>query len=109
MLSMTSRTNVHGPASYLMNTGFLLPGFPCMGAWISYALGNINENLPAFIVLPMDEDLPYNQRGNFSAGFLPVSHQGTVIQANASEPLAHLRASPRADGTPNGPNRKGLK
>ena len=32
ILSMASKTNVHGPASYMMNTGFTLPGFPCMGA-----------------------------------------------------------------------------
>ncbi len=92
LLSMTSRTNVHGPASYLMNTGFQLPGFPCLGAWVSYGLGNINENLPAFIVLPDGRGLPYNQRGNFSSGFLPVTHQGTMIQANLAEPLHGLRA-----------------
>jgi hypothetical protein len=31
LMAMTSRTNVHGPGSYLANTGFLLPGFPCVG------------------------------------------------------------------------------
>ncbi|HTN74371.1 MAG TPA: DUF1501 domain-containing protein [Pirellulaceae bacterium] len=90
LLSMTSRTNVHGPASYLMNTGFLLPGFPCFGAWISYGLGSLTENLPDFVVLPDTRGLPYNQRGNFSAGFLPVQHQGTVINTSASEPLHDL-------------------
>jgi hypothetical protein len=64
-----------------MNTGFLLPGFPCFGAWISYALGSECDNLPAFVVLPDTKGLPYNQRGNFSSGFLPVTHQGTVIQS----------------------------
>src|SRR5262249_14223937 len=39
LMAMASKTNVHGPASYMMNTGFLLPGFPCLGAWVSYALG----------------------------------------------------------------------
>ena len=34
LMSVKSKTNVHGPASYLMNTGFVLPGFPCMGAWL---------------------------------------------------------------------------
>ncbi len=92
LLSMTSRTNVHGPASYLMNTGFLLPGFPSFGAWVSYALGSITEELPAFVVLPDARGLPYNQRGNFSAGFLPVSHQGTVIQAHLPEPMHGLHA-----------------
>jgi hypothetical protein len=81
LMAMQSRTNVHGPGSYLMNTGFLLPGFPCFGAWISYALGSECDNLPAFVVLPDTKGLPYNQRGNFSSGFLPVTHQGTVIQS----------------------------
>jgi hypothetical protein len=63
----------------MMNTGFVLPGFPCMGAWVSYALGNLSDNLPTFVVLPDARGLPYNQQGNFSAGFLPAMHQGTVI------------------------------
>jgi hypothetical protein len=79
LMAMASKTNVHGPGSYMMNTGFLLPGFPCLGAWVSYALGNITDNLPTFIVLPDTRGLPYNQQGNFSAGFLPAMHQGTVI------------------------------
>src|SRR6266536_573412 len=92
LMAMVSRTNVHGPGSYLMNTGFLLPGFPCFGAWVSYALGCETDNLPAFVVLPDPKGLPYNQKGNFSPGFLPVSHQGTIINAGASEPVPHLRA-----------------
>ena len=31
LMAMTSKTNVHGPGSYLQNTGFMLPGFPCAG------------------------------------------------------------------------------
>jgi hypothetical protein len=64
----------------MMNTGFLLPGFPCLGAWVSYGLGNLADNLPSFVVLPDPRGLPYNQRGNFSAGFLPATHEGTVIE-----------------------------
>lgn len=92
LMAMQSRTNVHGPASYLMNTGFLLPGFPCLGAWVSYALGNEADNLPTFVVLPDRRGLPYNQRGNFSSGFLPVSHQGTLLDAGAPHPIAALKA-----------------
>ncbi|MFM7054588.1 MAG: DUF1501 domain-containing protein, partial [Bacteroidota bacterium] len=51
-MAMASKSNVHGPASYMMNTGFILPGFPCMGAWISYAIGSLRDNLPTFVVLP---------------------------------------------------------
>ena len=89
LMAMTSKTNVHGPGSYLANTGFLLPGFPCMGAWVSYALGRLTDNLPAFVVLPDVRGLPYNQKGDFSSGFLPVTHQGTVI--NGSAPLPDLQ------------------
>jgi hypothetical protein len=91
-MAMQSRTNVHGPASYLMNTGFLLPGFPCAGAWISYALGSLTDELPTFVVLPDTRGLPYNAKGNFSSGFLPVTHQGTVINTGAAEPIANLKA-----------------
>ena len=92
LMAMQSKTNVHGPGSYLMNTGFILPGFPCLGAWVSYGLGSLTDNLPTFIVLPDARGLPYNNKGNFSAGFLPVSHQGTTINAGAAEPIADLKA-----------------
>ncbi|APW59271.1 DUF1501 domain-containing protein [Paludisphaera borealis] len=90
LMAMASKTNVHGPASYMMNTGFLLPGFPCMGAWISYGLGDLTDNLPTFVVLPDPKGLPYNQKGNFSAGFLPARHQGTVINAASARPVPDL-------------------
>ena len=90
LMAMSSKTNVHGPASYMMNTGFLLPGFPCFGSWVSYALGSLSDNLPDFIVLPDARGLPYNQKGNFSAGFLPARHQGTLIQAASPRPVPDL-------------------
>lgn len=92
LMAVASKTNVHGPASYMMNSGFVSPGFPCMGAWISYALGGLSDNLPAFVVLPDGRGLPYNQKGNFSCGFLPVAHQGVVINAGAPTPIADLVA-----------------
>lgn len=91
--AMTGRSNVHGQNAYLLNNGFLLPGFPCMGAWISYGLGSLSDNLPAFIVLPDARGLPYNGRGCFTAGFLPAVHQGTVIKADSQQPIADLFAS----------------
>ncbi|MBL9128028.1 MAG: DUF1501 domain-containing protein, partial [Verrucomicrobiales bacterium] len=92
LMAIESRTNVHGPASFLMNTGSLLPGFPSLGAWVSYALGNQADNLPTFVVLPDARGLPYNQRGNFSAGFLPATHAATILDAGAAEPIPYLRA-----------------
>ncbi len=90
LMAMGSKTNVHGPGSYMQNTGFTLPGFPCMGAWISYALGNLTDNLPTFVVLPDSRGLPYNAAGNFSAGFLPITHQGTIIKPTAPTPISDL-------------------
>lgn len=90
LMAVQSKTNVHGPASYMMNTGFLSPGFPCLGAWISYGLGRLSDNLPTFVVLPDTRGLPYNNTGNFSAGFLPATHQGTVIRPTSPVPIADL-------------------
>jgi hypothetical protein len=90
LMALSSKTNVHGPASYMMNTGFILPGFPCMGAWISYGLGRLCDNLPTFVVLPDARGLPYNQQGNFTSAFLPVTHQGTVIQTSSASPIPDL-------------------
>ncbi|MBX3423369.1 MAG: DUF1501 domain-containing protein [Pirellulaceae bacterium] len=92
LMAMTTKTNVHGPGTYMMNSGFLLPGFPCLGAWVSYALGNLTDNLPTFVVLPDARGLPYNQKGCFSAGFLPSLHEGLVIDAGAQPPIADLFA-----------------
>jgi hypothetical protein len=92
LMAMTTKTNVHGPGTYMNNSGFLLPGFPCMGAWISYALGNLTDDLPTFVVLPDSRGLPYNQKGCFSAGFLPPVHEGIVIDATAKQPVPDLFA-----------------
>lgn len=108
LMAMASKTNVHGPGTYMMNSGFLLPGFPCMGAWISYALGNLTDNLPTFIVLPDAKGLPYNQRGPFSSGFLPAVHQGTVINAASDTPVPDLFANERFEFATKAANREGL-
>ena len=100
LMAVASKTNVHGPASYMMNTGFMQPGFPCMGAWLSYGLGRLSDNLPTFVVLPDARGLPYNQKGNFAAGFLPVAHAGTILNAGGNPPIPDLvpkNPSPDAD------------
>jgi hypothetical protein len=90
LLALQSKSNVHGPASFMMNTGFVLPGFPSMGAWLSYGLGRLSDNLPTFVVLPDARGLPYNQKGNFTSGFLPQNHQGVILQAGANPPIPDL-------------------
>ena len=86
----------HPTALYLMNTGNAFGGDPAMGAWVSYGLGTVNENLPAFLVLP---DIGYPQGGsaNWSNGFLPAHYQGTVLRPTGS-PI--LDMEPPAGVTP---------
>ena len=108
LMAMVSKTNVHGPASYMQNTGFVSPGFPCMGAWVSYALGRLSDNLPAFVVLPDARGLPYNNRGNFSPGFLSAAHQATLIRPNAATPIANIRPPAMARHITAGSEAEGL-
>ena len=86
--SLTAKSNTHGPACCQMNTGFVTEGFPSAGAWASYALGNENENLPAYVAIPDVRGIPPGGPANWSAGFLPGEHQATVF--NAAEPILNL-------------------
>jgi hypothetical protein len=104
---MASKSNIHGPATFMQNTGFILPGFPSAGGWISYALGNLTENLPDFVVLPDPRGMPPNGPANWSAGFLPASHQATMIRAGTPEPILDLNA-PRSYGITPAAERDGL-
>lgn len=91
VMSLMAKSNVHGPATFMQNTGFILPGFPSAGAWISYALGSLTDNLPVFVVLPDPRGVPPNGPANWSAGFLPASHQATVIRAGSQDPIYDLQ------------------
>ena len=88
--SLQSKSNVHGPATFMQATGFVLPGFPSVGSWISYGLGSMNDNLPTFVVLPDARGFAPNGPMNWSAGFLPAEHQGTMIRPSAKNPIADL-------------------
>ncbi len=88
--NMVAKSNVHGPATFMQNTGFVLPGFPSMGSWISYGLGSMNDNLPTFVVLPDSRGFAPGGPGNWSAGFLPAGHQGTLIRASSANPIYDL-------------------
>ena len=88
--SMVSKSNVHGPATFMQNSGFVLPGFPSMGSWISYGLGSLTDNLPTFVVLPDARGFAPNGAENWTAGFLPATHQGTMIRAGKTNPIYDL-------------------
>src|SRR6056297_1028855 len=89
--SMHSKSALHRPACFMMNTGFTLPGFPSMGSWVTYGLGSEADDLPAFVVLPDPRGLPPGGIINWGAGFLPAMHQATTLDtSNARQPIADL-------------------
>ena len=88
--NLVGKTGVHSQATLLQATGFQTPGFPGMGAWISYGLGSLNDNLPTFVVLPDHRGFGPSGPKNWAAGFLPAQHQGTVIRPGAKNPIADL-------------------
>ena len=80
--SMVAKSANHMPAIAQMNSGFVLTGFPAMGAWVSYGLGSENQDLPAYVVLPDPRSLPWGGSLNWSSAFLPASHQGTAFRTS---------------------------
>src|SRR5688500_6719444 len=100
--NLVSKSNVHGPATFMQATGFILPGFPSMGAWASYGLGSMSDNLPTFVVLPDPRGFAPNGPKNWGAGFLPAEHQGTTIRPGSANPINDLFPPERSYVTRNG-------
>ncbi|HEY1049126.1 MAG TPA: DUF1501 domain-containing protein, partial [Prosthecobacter sp.] len=67
----------HGPALLMMNNGTMTERVPSMGSWMSYGLGNDNENLPSFVVLCPGKPVRFSVL--WSSAFLPAQHQGVYI------------------------------
>jgi hypothetical protein len=78
--SMVADSANHTPALFVQNSGFQFNGFPALGSWLSYGLGSAVEDLPAFVVLPDGRGEPNGAASNWSSGFLPAEHQGTVFR-----------------------------
>ena len=78
---MQSKTNTHGPGCVFVNTGHPTEGFPSAGAWVSYALGSMVDNLPTYVAIPDIRGEPPNGKANWSNGFLPAKHQAITMAA----------------------------
>jgi hypothetical protein len=87
--SMVARSANHMPAVAQMNTGFILTGFPAMGAWITFALGTENQNLPSFVVIPDPYSYPWGGTLQWTNGFLPAYCQGTPFR-RGGDPVPDL-------------------
>jgi hypothetical protein len=73
----------HPTAMYQMNCGNRFGGDPAIGAWVTYGLGSVNQDLPGFIVLP-EVSYPQGGSANWSNGYLPASYQGTALRPKGS-------------------------
>jgi len=86
--SLTTKSNTHGPAENVMSTGFTVEGFPSMGAWLTYALGSENHDLPAFVAIEDPRGGPQTGPNNWANGFLPAAFQGTPF--STTKPIRSL-------------------
>ena len=80
----------HDPASKFLHTGFQLTGRPSAGAWVSYALGSDNQDLPNYIVMNsgINQGVPQDA-AIWGSGFLPSHHQGVMFRSG-DEPVLYL-------------------
>ena len=93
--SMHSSHSNHFNATLGMHTGSFTFARPSLGSWLSYGLGSMNRNLPAFVVLAPQQ--PYAGGQVWASDFLPAEHQGTWVVPGA-EPVANIQR--RAPSTP---------
>ncbi len=86
--SMRNSHADHFQATLGMHTGSVTFPRPSIGAWISYGLGTLNQNLPSFVVIA--PNLPYAGTQVWSSDFLPGCHQGTLVSPG-QEPIPNIR------------------
>jgi hypothetical protein len=82
----------HAPAQIFFNTGFGQPGRPSMGSWVTYGLGCVTQDLPAFVVMSTGAGIS-GGAANWSSGFLPTYHSGVRFR-NSGDPILNV-SSPK--------------
>ena len=98
--SMQTEAINHDPAVTFFQTGFQIAGRPSIGAWISYGLGSIGQDLPSFVVMVSQgsgntQALAERQWGS---GFLPTKYQGVKFRSGA-DPVLYLSDPEGYSGT----------
>src|SRR5687768_7544208 len=91
--SMNTEAINHEPAITYMQTGNQITGRPCLGAWASYGLGSLNQNLPTFVVMvavPSNtEQVQAISARLWSSGYLPGEHAGVSFRT-AGDPILFI-------------------
>ncbi len=92
----------HDPAITYIQTGSQIPGRPSLGAWLSYGLGSMNQNLPAFVVLHSSWTGRKSAQALYErlwgTGFLPSEHAGVSLRSQG-DPVLFLSNPPGVSGT----------
>ncbi len=87
----------HDPAITYICTGHQLPGRASLGAWLSYGLGSMNDNLPSFVVMTPSWTGRKEAQALFNrlwgSGFLPSQHQGVALRSSG-DPVLFLSNPP---------------
>lgn len=90
--SMTTAVNEHAQGNFVMHSGFPFMGYPSAGAWMSYGLGNDNQDLPGYVVLQSGSAVPpHGGVSLYSSGFLPGQHQGSILEADRPDAIRNIR------------------
>ena len=82
----------HDPAITYIQTGSQIPGRPSLGAWLSYGLGRLNENLPSYVVMHARSKFPEQSLFGrlWGTGFMPSEHQGVLLRSEG-DPVLYLK------------------
>jgi hypothetical protein len=95
--SMQTEAINHEPAITYMQTGNQVTGRPCLGAWASYGLGSLNQNLPTFVVLVArpsnQEQVQAISARLWQSGYLPGEHAGCSFRS-AGDPILYINNPP---------------
>jgi len=95
--SVYGQSNDHVQATYEMQMGQTRMGFPSLGSWVTYGLGSESSSLPAYVVIHDARGGPIGGVNDWSSGFLPAAHQGTLFRATG-DPIVDLK--PPSDVSP---------
>lgn len=84
----------HEPAITYLQTGFMIAGKPCIGSWLAYGLGSMNQSLPTFVVLNATHS---NPKANvqaisarlWSSGFLSGKYSGVALRSGG-DPVLYI-------------------
>ena len=80
---------VHSAAQYELFTGRVVPGFPSMGSWVVYGLGNESQSMPSYVVMPDPDGALEAGQPMYANGFLPSAHQPTMLRPG-ERPILNL-------------------